>query len=96
MQSVLPHTEAKDLHELLSQGGTNVPQTQFELALGIWSRRGLDLTPNFLHIAHEQYQAAAETLDFIDREKAVTQLNAWVSEHTHGKIPDLFSATTVP
>lgn len=61
-----------------------------ELANAIWGQSGLELGQEFLDILATQYGTGVDTVDFAaDPEAARQAINAWVSEVTRERIPEL-------
>lgn len=59
-------------------------------ANALWSQAGETLLPEFTTILERDYEAEAATLDFAgDFQRAAARINAWVEEHTQGKITEL-------
>jgi serpin B len=61
------------------------PQVRLVIANSLWARKGLSFERDFLRRCEEFYQAEVAALDFAEPRAAAT-INAWVSEHTDGKI----------
>lgn len=64
------------------------PEPRLALANSLWARQGVALDPGFLRRSQDAYEAAVETLDFADPRAADT-INAWVGQHTEGKIQQI-------
>ena len=61
---------------------------KLEVASSLWTQQAFPIKPDFANRAGQVFSAEARSLDF--RDPASTQtINAWASEHTHGKIPDI-------
>ncbi|WP_438025766.1 serpin family protein [Sorangium sp. So ce233] len=58
-------------------------------ANAIWSHVGLPIEPSFLKVLGENYGAPVRLADFNRPPEAEDLINAWVSDQTAGKIPDL-------
>ena len=69
-------------------------QPVFHVSNSLWANQGFALAPEFAARLHQQYQAEAATLDFTSP-RAADAINAWVSEHTQGKITDIVSASSL-
>jgi serpin B len=64
-----------------------------EIANGLFLQQGLPFNPAFLAGAQERFAAAPQTVDFAgDPNGALAAINGWVSEHTHGKIPQILNS----
>jgi serpin B len=80
------------LHGAVMDAWSGAPEG-YELAVAnrVFAANGVEFTPAFLATTAESYGAAPETVDFAkDPEGARRQVNAWVSEQTRAKIPELF------
>jgi len=75
----------KSLFATLQQLGR---QIQMEIANSIWYRQSLPVKDSFLAVNTEYYDAKIQALDFNDSQAAGI-INDWVSEKTHGKIPNI-------
>jgi serpin B len=63
---------------------------RLSLANRLWGQQGYEFLPEFLAITRECYGAELAQVDFAGQaEAARQQINAWVLEHTEGKINDL-------
>jgi serine protease inhibitor len=76
------------------------PAVQIDVANALWVQAGFSISPDFLKLNRDAYDASAESLDFAGNpEHAVDAINAWVNEKTHTKIPriisDISSATVL-
>jgi serpin B len=62
-----------------------------ESANGIWTQRGLRLDRAFMAALRSNFGAGVWQADFAgDPQAAVQALNGWASDHTHGRIRQLF------
>ncbi len=58
----------------------------------LWGQQDYDWEQPFLDVTDMQYQAPLEDTDFMgDAESARQDINSWVSDQTHERIPELFS-----
>jgi len=64
------------------------PGVEFSIANSVWYDLGETLQPSFLDVAATYFDAVAAQLDFASADAAPT-INAWVSDATHGKIPEI-------
>jgi serine protease inhibitor len=64
------------------------PRVQFEIANSIWYRLGFAVEQSFLDANRTYYDARVDGLDF-NAPTAVSTINAWVNDQTHGKIKDI-------
>jgi serpin B len=88
--------------ELESRSGTfpdgegNDQEVLLAIANSLWGQDGLSFESAFLDTLAEQYGAGMWVVDYAsDAESARQQINAWVSEETEGRIPELLAAGTV-
>ncbi|WP_437957620.1 serpin family protein [Sorangium sp. So ce119] len=58
-------------------------------ANALWSHVGLAIEPSFLKVLGENYGAPVRLADFDRPPEAEDLINAWVSDQTEGKIPEL-------
>lgn len=64
---------------------------EIHLANGIFLDNNFNLNPAYDKTAKELYQSEVEKLDFATHpEQATKYINEWVSDSTHGKIPEVF------
>ncbi|MCS7066350.1 MAG: serpin family protein, partial [Fimbriimonadales bacterium] len=67
------------------------PKTETLVANSLWVHQGFTLMPSFMQACQQHYEAAVDTVDFIqDREGAAQRINGWVKENTKGLIAELF------
>ncbi|MGA2177889.1 MAG: serpin family protein [Verrucomicrobiota bacterium] len=65
--------------------------TQLEMANSLWIDKGFPIKPSFLATNQQSFRAQVSSADFRDP-ATVPLINAWVSEHTHGTIPQIVKA----
>lgn len=70
---------------------TNVPGNLLEIANSLWYRQGFPVEEEFISLNTHYYDAEVRELDFAGSD-AVKTINAWVSDHTHGKIDEIIDA----
>jgi serine protease inhibitor len=64
-----------------------------DAANSLWGQRGLQWQPAFLDALARHYGAGMRLVDYKrDPDAAAALINAWTSEQTHGKIPELIPA----
>jgi serpin B len=86
------HAEAGEFQRQLLAGGL-----ELHVANRLWVQRGLPLAAPFQEICRYDFAAEPGEVDFDgDRDGARQQINAWVSEQTRGKIPELLDAASLP
>ena len=66
------------------QGGE--AKVRLEVANSAWLRQDYSFHAAYVKQLEDYYQAEAATLDF-KNPKSLERVNAWASDHTHGKIP---------
>lgn len=64
------------------------PRVRFDIANSIWSREGFPVEQAFVDTNRHYFDAEIRSLDF-SRADAADIINAWVSQKTQGKIPDI-------
>lgn len=64
------------------------PRVRFDIANSIWSREGFPVEQAFIDSNRHYFDAEIRSLDF-SRADAADVINAWVSQKTQGKIPDI-------
>jgi serine protease inhibitor len=82
------HTAFNALTRDVSTPSTGA-QAEITIANGLFVREGLRPSTAFLRTLAEQYGAGAQAVDFTSPD-AVKQVNAWVHDHTAGRIDGLF------
>lgn len=69
-----------------------VKRPRLAIANSIWAQRDLPLEPAFVEALAKYYEAAVHAVDFkTATEAARLEINAWISERTNGKIPEVLS-----
>lgn len=69
-----------------------VPPVALHVADSVWTQRGFAVEHAFLDRLARSYGAGVHTVDFEKQAEASrTAINAWVSEHTKGRIPHLLA-----
>lgn len=82
------HAAAGEFQRQLAARGPDL-----RLASRLWVQRGLPLQPAFAEICGRHFSAPVGELDFDgDREGAGREIDAWASEQTGGKVPELVGA----
>ena len=81
----LPAAVARQLAVLTQQASG---QPVLHVATGLWANKDFALAPAFAARLQQQYQAEVATLDFA-APGAADSINAWVSQHTQGKITSI-------
>ncbi len=64
---------------------THNPKVQLSIANSIWSRQGVEFSPEFLDRNRQFFEAQITSLDFVKPESAEI-INEWVNTSTKGKI----------
>ncbi|HUA07288.1 MAG TPA: serpin family protein [Solirubrobacteraceae bacterium] len=76
--------------------GVNGPDVTLNVANALYGQTGQRFNQEFLRVLARDYGAGLRTADFEGAaEAARAEINAWVSEQTAGKIPDLLAAGDV-
>lgn len=91
--------ESPQVHRALSAWSRDLEDKQkgYQLydANALWTQQGQRLLTQFTDLLQTYYDATLTTLDFAHAaQQAVETINAWVSEHTQGKIPELLNPQT--
>ncbi len=79
----------------LKHGDQQAEKIQLEIANGLWVAHGFPIKASFISTNQESFQAQVSDADFNDP-ATVRQINAWVSEHTHGTIPHIAESPLDP
>jgi serpin B len=75
------------IHVLL----TNVHGNLLEIANSLWYNEGFPVEPEFIGLNSHYFDAEVRELDFQSAD-AVSTINDWVSEKTHGKIDEIIDS----
>lgn len=75
----------KALLDHLSQLNSKV---KLEIANSLWTAKDAAIKPAYETLLQQSYQAKATSVDFKDP-AAAQEINRWVNDHTHGKIPTM-------
>jgi serpin B len=68
----------------------NGPDVTFSVANALYGQRAMRFHPAFLSLLARAYGAGMRTVDFVHApDAAIAAINDWVSDRTHGRIPDL-------
>lgn len=66
------------------------------IANSLWIEKTYPLLPQYLNIIKQYYEAAIQNVDFVgNKMAAVTEINRWVNEKTHSKIPSILKPSDV-
>jgi len=88
--SLTDETFNRNNQSLLETIGKADPAVQMEVANALWAQSGFPISPDFLRLNQNFYEASVESLDFAGNpQSAVDTINAWVSKKTHAKIPKI-------
>jgi serpin B len=73
------------------------PQAKYDLAIAnaLWLQQGMTFRQEFLAETNRHYEAALQSVDFAQTEKARQTINHWVEQNTKDKIKDLFAPGTI-
>src|SRR5438552_9101092 len=88
-----PNAVAEAFGELRAAlGGRQRDGLTLETADSLWGQRDTTFRPGFVDLVGRHFGAALQSVDYKrDAEAARVSINAWVSAHTHGRIPELFA-----
>ena len=64
---------------------------QLLIANRLFAQQGLKFEPQFTNTIRDDYGAPPESVDFAEVEATRARINAWVSEVTSSKIPEIFA-----
>lgn len=78
----------------LSQSLRSRKDIELSIANALWADRSFRLADGFVKRARDYYEADATTLDF-HKPEATDTINAWVKQHTRGKIPEIVTEDMV-
>jgi len=67
------------------------PKVAMQISNSAWYRQGFHIKQPFKDALHQYYQATASAIDFDNATEAKATMNAWVSDATKGKIPEIVS-----
>jgi len=66
------------------------PAVQIEIANALWPQSGFRISPDFLRLSREFFDAAPEGLNFKENpQQAASRINEWVKQKTQSKIPEI-------
>ncbi len=63
----------------------------FELANSFWANNSLPFNEDYKNRLTEKFKAEVRNIDFGNKEKALGEINGWVSEKTHKMIPTIIN-----
>lgn len=84
--------KSSDLENAISKVLTSIQKTT-ELNNKIYTKIGLN--QEYMNAAQKVFKAVCETLDFADPNKAITEINSWVSGKTNGRIKELLQESSI-
>jgi len=81
------------LHQLFQAG----PDAGYTLSTAnrLWVQNNLPMLDSYLSRVQDIFGAGPQSVDFGDPQAAAATINAWVSDQTHGKIPNLISKNDI-
>jgi len=92
----IPVAEVNEANKVLLSHLSNLdPKIKLEIANSIWTDQRAEIRPGFIAANRRWYNAEAASADFQDP-TTVKKINEWVSDHTHGKIPEMVRAPLDP
>lgn len=75
-------------HFLMNTLGKADPTVRPKIANAVWVQKAFPLNPDFRTVCESFYDARAANLDFVgDPKGAEAEINSWVDQHTHHRIP---------
>ena len=88
-----PSTIAQSFQSLLGTlNSENSQSVQMSVANALWPQEGYPFLNSFLQLIQADYGGTAQNVDYISNaEGARETINAWVSQKTDGKIPELLA-----
>jgi serine protease inhibitor len=85
-----------DLGGLLRMLEVEDDATTLSVANAVWVQQDFTLNPAFVQTAERDYGAQARTVDFRGSpQQAADEINAWVSEETRNRIPELITTSSI-
>ena len=95
----LPKAQVAEAMKALRQswsGNGSKQGYRLDVANRLWGQAGYKFLPDFLEVTRVDYGAELAPLDFkAEADKARETINAWVAEHTQGKIENLIPSASV-
>ena len=80
----------EEIQRLYSElGGSGEYQQIIETANSVWSNKMFVLSDSFMATIRQFYDAESASLDFADAQKALSIMNDWCNQKTHGMIPKM-------
>ncbi|HEX4932041.1 MAG TPA: serpin family protein, partial [Gemmatimonadaceae bacterium] len=80
-------------HDLMQLLRELDPGVELRIANGIWADAALPVNQSFLDAAKQYFEADARTVRFSDP-ATIAAINAWVSQHTNGRIKTIMDDAT--
>ena len=86
-----PTARHKAVSDTMSSLNRDDPYATVEMANSLWIADRFEPYDSYINTARDTYLASVEIVDFLDKTEdgAVDRINAWASEKTHGKIPQV-------
>ena len=86
-----PTARHKAVSDTMSSLNRDDPYATVEMANSLWIADRFEPYDSYINTARDTYLANVEIVDFLDKTEdgAVDRINAWASEKTHGKIPQV-------
>ena len=103
IQKTLGFTENKDIinaryKKLNNQLVETSDSVNFAIANGLWAHKQYKFLPNYFNQISSNFSAPIKLVNFVkskSRNKAINEINKWVSNKTNNNIPELLSTTDV-
>jgi len=85
-----------DIASLLGRLNAGSRHYTLSVAAALWAQKGTPLLPEFLDIVERHYRGALHLVDFHGApDAAVSAINQWVEQETHGRISGLVGPGTI-
>jgi serpin B len=68
-----------------------VPDKHVSIANAMWVKEGVNLLPSYIEVVSKRFSSLVQAIDFNDTAGASQTINAWIADHTGGKITDLIA-----
>lgn len=86
---------AKQFQTYYKELRKNAGDTTFNLANRIYTQQSFKLNSTFQAVATQKFGSGIQSLNFANAQASANTINTFVSQQTHGKITDLFSASSL-
>lgn len=87
-----PEVEAREVRTLADALRSEADSSLMSIADAAWVERSMTLRPEYAALIRDSLGATVEAVDFVaDQEVALARINAWASEETRGRVPEIIS-----